>query len=147
LQITGDYRRVKHLLPPSPAHLTGFLPEAEYVELLRTADVIVDLTCMEDCLVCGAYEAVALEKPLVTSDTAALRDYFRLGTVYTKHDCQSLAAAITYALAHRDRLGADMKRLKLDLGRHWTGQNETLRRFLQLGDPGHPRDLVNPAES
>ena len=133
IQITGDYRRVKHLLPPSPAQLTGFLPEVDYVELLRTADVIVDLTCMEDCLVCGGYEAVALEKPLVTSDTAALRDYFRLGTVYTKHDSQSMAAAIAYALAHRDRLGAEMKTLKLDLARRWTGLNDALRRSLQLG--------------
>jgi glycosyltransferase involved in cell wall biosynthesis len=95
IHVTGDHRRVQHLPAESPVHLTGFLPEADYVALLSTADVIVDLTFIEDCLVCGAYEAVALGKPLVTSDTAALREYFRMGTVYTRHDPQSLAAAIT----------------------------------------------------
>jgi glycosyltransferase involved in cell wall biosynthesis len=135
VHITGDYRRVQHLLPPSPAHLTGFLPETEYLELLSGADLIIDLTCLEDCLVCGAYEAVALEKPLVTSDTTVLRDYFRLGTVYTKHDGRSLAAAITYALAHKNRLAAEMKTLRLELAFNWTRQIDMLRSTLQLSEP------------
>jgi cell division protein FtsL len=85
--------------------------------------------------VCGAYEAVALEKPLVTSDTMVLRDYFRLGTVYTEHDSRSLAAAITNALAHKDRLAAEMKTLRLELACAWARQLEMLRRSLQLGAP------------
>ncbi len=134
IHVTGDYRAVKHLPPASFAHLTGFLPEADYVALLSAADVIIDLTCMEDCLVCGAYEAVALGKPLVTSDTVALRDYFRMGTVYTKHDPRSLAAAITYALAHRERLAAEMDTLRRELARDWKRRNDALRHALQLGD-------------
>ena len=139
IHITGDYRGVKRSLPASPAHLTGFLPEAEYVELLGTADLIIDLTCLEDCLVCGAYEAVALGKPLVTSDTVALRNYFRVGTVYTKHDPQSLAAAITYALAQRERLAAEMETLRLELARDWKRRGDALRRALQLGDDDDER--------
>ena len=131
IHITGDYRGVKHLLPASPVHLTGFLPEAEYVELLSAADV---LTSIEGCLVCGAYEAVALGKPLVTSDTMTLRNYFRMGTVYTKHDRQSLTAAIAYALAHKDRLAAEMDTLRLELARDWTRQKDALLRILQLGE-------------
>jgi spore maturation protein CgeB len=92
--------------------------------------VIVDLTAIEDCLVCGAYEAVALGRPLVTSDTAALRAYFRQGTVYSRHDSVSLAAAITYALAHRERLAAEMRELKPDLIASWTTQRDALRRVL-----------------
>jgi len=110
--------------------LTGFLPEEAYVALLGSADVIVDLTAIEDCLVCGAYEAVALGRPLVTSDTAALRGYFRQGTVYSRHDSVSLAAAITYALAHRDRLAAEMRELKPDLMASWITQRDELRRVL-----------------
>jgi glycosyltransferase involved in cell wall biosynthesis len=89
---------------------------------------------MEDCLVCGAYEAVALGKPLVTSDTAALRNYFRKGTVYTRHDPRSLAAAITYALAHRERLAAEMETLRRELAGDWKQRRDTLRHALQLGE-------------
>jgi glycosyltransferase involved in cell wall biosynthesis len=115
LFVTGRYRGKEPLSVPGNVRLTGFLPEDAYVALLGSADVIVDLTAIEDCLVCGAYEAVALGRPLVTSDTAALRGYFRQGTVYSRHDSVSLADAITYALAHRDRLAAEMRDLKPDL--------------------------------
>jgi glycosyltransferase involved in cell wall biosynthesis len=110
--ITGNHSRVQ--LPPRPdnVNVTGFLSERDYIALLRAADVIVDLTCLEDCLVCGAYEAASLGKALVTSDTAALRAYFNRGTVYTKHDSRSLAAAMTDALA-RAELG--IVRSKSDL--------------------------------
>jgi glycosyltransferase involved in cell wall biosynthesis len=131
VHVTGSPAAARLPLPPSPARLTGFLSDAEYLDLLRSADVVIDLTSMEDCLVCGAYEAVALEKPLVTSDTAALRSYFSLGTVYTKHDARSLAAAVIDALARKDRLAAEMKILKQDLVQDWTTRRDALRRQLE----------------
>ena len=74
--VTGNHTQVPHLPEiPSNVHLTGFLPDHDYEEaLLNRADVVVDLTSMEDCLVCGGYEAVAIGKPLVTSDTAAFEE-------------------------------------------------------------------------
>ena len=99
--------------------------------------MIVDLTAIEDCLVCGAYEAVALGRPLVTSDTAALRQYFRRGTVYSRHDHASLAAAITYDLTHRERLAGEMQSLKPDLIAEWTEQREALHGRLRQGGAHH----------
>jgi glycosyltransferase involved in cell wall biosynthesis len=133
--ITGRYRGQDPLPVPSNVRLTGFLPEEAYVSLLGSADVIVDLTAIEDCLVCGAYEAVALGRPLVTSDTAALRQYFRRGTVYSRHDSASLAAAITHALANRERLAAEMRSLKPDLMAAWTEQRDALQGLLRRGEP------------
>jgi len=136
LHVTGDHRRLKPAAPlPSHVHLTGYVSEPEYQQLLREADVIVDLTRMENCLVCGAYEAVALEKPLVTSDTRALRNHFRLGTVYSGHDPQSLAESIAYALTHKDALAAEMKTLKRELIDQWAHQREALRDILNLEVP------------
>jgi glycosyltransferase involved in cell wall biosynthesis len=131
--VTG---RLRGTAPPAPGNVqfTNFLPEAEYVQLLASADLVVDLTAIEDCLVCGAYEAVALGRPLVTSDTAALRQYFRLGTIYTRHDRRSLAAAIAEALAHKERLASEMQMLKPELAREWTGQKDALRHWLQRDD-------------
>lgn len=79
--------------------LSGFVSEQDYVDLLRTARVIVDLTTRKDCLVCGAYEALAVGRPLVVSDSEALRELLREGALYSKNDPQSIASAINLASA------------------------------------------------
>jgi len=56
--------------------LTAFIDDNAYVTLLYSCDLIVDLTTREDCLVCGAYESVSAEKPLLLSDTTALRVFW-----------------------------------------------------------------------
>jgi glycosyltransferase involved in cell wall biosynthesis len=105
-------------IPPN-VRLTGFLPDSEYERLLREASAIIDLTAMENCLVCGAYEAVALGKPLVTSDTAALRSYFRRGTVHTRHDAPAIASAVRQVLANIASLESDMRRFRPELDFEW----------------------------
>jgi glycosyltransferase involved in cell wall biosynthesis len=134
LFVTGDNRQVHGLRAPDNVYLTGYVSERDYVALLQMADVVVDLTSIDDCLVCGAYEAVALGKPLVTSDTAALREYFNRGTVYTRHDSRSLAAAIGDALHNSERLAADMRELRVELDRSWTRQRDALRQLLLLDE-------------
>jgi len=126
-EITGNMKRADpHLvrnLPPQ-VRLTGYLSEPDYVALLAHADVLVDLTLMDDCLLCGAYEAVALGKPLVTSDTQALRDYFRQGAVYTKPDAASIAAAVLDALTRRAALASEMEAFRPVLMQEWRLQRD-----------------------
>lgn len=110
--------------------LTGYLPDGEYETLLRDADAIVDLTAMENCLVCGGYEAVALGKPLVTSDTAALREHFRRGTLFTRHDPRSIADAIGEALDRRAALAQEMRALRTELESEWAITAARLRSAL-----------------
>lgn len=61
---------------PSNVHLTGFLPEADYWLLMQKCHVVLDLTLMPDCLVCGAYEALAMCRPMILSDNSATRELF-----------------------------------------------------------------------
>ena len=133
VSVTGNSRRLDVALRRSAAHnvrFTGFLPESEYEQLLRDADVVVDLTTRENCLVCGAYEAVAVEKPLITSDTRALRAHFRKGTLYSRHDSESLAAAMRSAAAHKARLVDEMKSLKVELAAEWEEQRAALQELV-----------------
>jgi glycosyltransferase involved in cell wall biosynthesis len=133
LQITGNPSPLKRPLElPPHVTLTGFLDDESYEALLANADVLIDLTRMDNCLVCGAYEAVALQKPLVTSDTRALRRYFRKGAIYARHDPQSLADAIACAVAGRERLAAEMQELERELRDHWAGRGHALAHLLQL---------------
>lgn len=119
--VTGNFRKATDLPPDLPSNVTfsGFLPEHEYLRLLSRAGAIVDLTSMENCLVCGAYEAAALGKALVTSDTAALRGFFSKGTVYTRHTPEALAAAIQTALQRRAALENEMRAFRSVLETRW----------------------------
>jgi glycosyltransferase involved in cell wall biosynthesis len=118
--MTGNWRRVR-LPDPLPANLvlTGFIPDHEYLRLLAAADVVLDLTNRDDCLVCGAYEAVALGQPLVLSDTPALRAYFARGCVYTDHAPGNIASAVLRALDAAGPLRREMSDFRTYLHEDW----------------------------
>lgn len=75
--VTGQVRKTVTL--PSNASLTGFLDEVAYANLLRAADAIVVLTTRRDTLLSGVWEALAVERPVVASDTDAIRATFGSG--------------------------------------------------------------------
>jgi glycosyltransferase involved in cell wall biosynthesis len=98
LVLTGRVRR--ELSPPPPnVTLAGFLDDQAYVQLVARADAVVVLTERDDTLLSGAWEAIALERPLVLSGTAALRTTFGDGIVYVDADPASIAAGIDAVLA------------------------------------------------
>lgn len=126
--VTGDYLKagLNSADLPRNVRLTGFVPEQDYVSLLVSADVVVDLTTRENCLVCGAYEAVAFEKPLVVSDTAALRRYFYKGTLYTRNSQREIAAHIRQALDERQVLSEQMRQMKQEISDQWSRNRDLL---------------------
>lgn len=85
-------------------HLLGFLPESEFYRHLLSSQVVVDLTDHENCLVCGAYEAMEAGKPLVLSRKKALQAYFTGGTVFTENRAEEIAAAVKKAHANQAEL-------------------------------------------
>lgn len=88
-----DYSKV-----PDNVQLLGYVPEEEFIRNIFRASVVVDLTTNEDCLVCGAYEAISAGKPIILSDTLALRAYFGTGAAYCPNTASSIAATITYVI-------------------------------------------------
>ncbi len=122
---------------PKNVVLTGYLVEQAYVDLLRSADFIIVLTRRENCLNCGAYEAVALEKPLILSDTQALRTYFDSGVVYTRNDEAAIRSAIVSLLQELPTRAAEVRALGARLSSDWAGYlaglNEQLQRMRHSG--------------
>lgn len=94
---------------------TGFLPEPDFWTLISSVDMIMDLTTRDNCLVCGAYEGVAVKKPLIVSDTTAIKQYFNSGAVYVQPDRASIAAGILYAAANLAALQLQISALNTDL--------------------------------
>jgi len=107
--ISGDPARVD--VPDAVAdepriRLPGYMPAGEYGRTLCRAEVVIVLTDDEDCLVCGAYEAVGASRGTVLSDKRALRDCFGDCAVYAAHRSGDLLAAVAAARdVARDRAG------------------------------------------
>lgn len=79
LYITGNYKKFDPDYPKkvnSNIHFTGFVSDTEYQSLLHSVDIAIVLTTSDYCMLCGCYEAVAVEIPLITSDKSVLRNYF-----------------------------------------------------------------------
>ena len=112
---------------PANVTFTGFVPEDHFIGLLLAADVVMDLTTRDNCLVCGAYEGVAAGKPLILSDSRATREYFSRGVVYTDNTPASIEECLRDALADRDRLADEIVQLRTRLVDDWNRRRETLR--------------------
>jgi glycosyltransferase involved in cell wall biosynthesis len=102
---SGRYARAG-LSPEAVPHvvLLGYVDPSTYNAYLRHVDVVLDLTTWEDCLVCGAYEAMAAGKPCVLSRTPSLTAMFTHGTVFSSHDPDAIARAVLSAYEQRGEL-------------------------------------------
>jgi glycosyltransferase involved in cell wall biosynthesis len=126
LFVSGNYRKA-HIEPSAfPwVNFLGFLSEDDYYAYLRSCAVIMDLTTLEDCLVCGAYEAFALQKPLVLSRTRALAEYFGAAAVLTDNTPQSIIENVQAADARQHELARKVS--------DWIAANERLMGKLIAG--------------
>ncbi len=115
LRVTGNFNKLPHELRaslPGNIILCGFLPEQEYVDELYRSDLIIDLSKKEHCLVCGAYEAISLCRPIVLSDDPAGKSLFEKGVVFSKNDPESIYCSLNNALSSIDELKKDAVHMK-----------------------------------
>lgn len=122
IYVTGQSTRSpRDLIQMAPTNVTftGFLPEVDYQSLLASAHVVLVLTKQPNTLLCGAYEAVALGKPLILSNQTALTSYFSKGTVATSHDPRDIATAVYRATTDAQRLHLEILSLAFELGEDW----------------------------
>jgi glycosyltransferase involved in cell wall biosynthesis len=100
---------------------TGFLNQHEYVTLLKKVDAIMVLTRRHHNMLSGAHEALALEKPLITSDWPPLRKYFSAGTAYVNNSVKEIVTAVKHVQLEKDQMKEQMRLLrqrKLDEWEH-----------------------------
>ena len=116
INITGNYKKVLSAEDiarlPANVKLLGFVDEHVFVQTFADADVSLDLTTRDHCLVCGAYESIALGVPGIVSESAVNREVFNQGFVYARNDSGGIAEAITYACDNLQQLLGDIADLK-----------------------------------
>jgi glycosyltransferase involved in cell wall biosynthesis len=101
------------------------------------------LTTADDNLVCGGYEAVAAGKPLILSDTHALRALFRRGAVFTNNESAAIARAINTALRRADALRSEIKELSREMQVDWERSWQAIWEELEL--PTRDRTVAEEA--
>jgi glycosyltransferase involved in cell wall biosynthesis len=115
IYFTGNYKKFfKDGVPdiPSNVKLLGFVSEERYIEYFHHSIIAMDLTTRENCLVCGAYEALALKKPMVLSDSLVNRELFSQGFVYTANTSEAIGKSILAALDEHTELENKISELK-----------------------------------
>ncbi len=143
--VTGDAGRIANgLLAKRPANclMLGYVPYEDYISLLRSVDVVVDLTKRDHTLLMGAFEAISLGTPLVVSDWPVLRAYFRRGTVHVANTVESLCEGIERARRELATLRAEVLLLREELGADWRRRFAALRQLLGEGEavPAQPAE-------
>lgn len=132
IYVTGNYKKmgIEASELPENVILMGFIPESKYLEMLYSVDATIDLTTRENCLVCGAYESVAGEKPMILSKTEALQDYFSNGAVYTENTREGMQKAILEVIERKEGLTARLRKLKSIRQKEWEERKRNLERIL-----------------
>jgi len=134
IYMTGRRRNAEKRLSgacPDNVVLTDYLSEADYVQMLYSCDVVVVLTKRDNCLTCGAYEAIAAERPLIVSDTPVLRELFSRGALYTDNTAQDIARKIHEAIRRKDELTRDIRLLKQELSARSSSTIEAFEHHLR----------------
>jgi glycosyltransferase involved in cell wall biosynthesis len=131
MTITGNPKgKVDTSEIPGSVYLAGFMSKTDYVNQLANADGVLVLTTRQDCLNCGAYEAVSMLKPGILSDTSALRNYFSNGFVFTDNSVQNLIQCIRSLISERDSLQKDITGLRIKCERNDHSNRRKVMNFL-----------------
>jgi glycosyltransferase involved in cell wall biosynthesis len=133
--VTGNDRNLPSALraaKPANVTFTGFLSEAQYWSALRGADLVVDLTRIDNCLVCGAYEALAVGTPLVLSSNAASIDLFGGAARFADNSANAIVRAIREAKVSATDLRAQVSSVRERLRATWEESASIVRRQLEL---------------
>jgi glycosyltransferase involved in cell wall biosynthesis len=132
--ITGDPKHARnHWREPLPANarFTGWLSDDEYAGLLMGSNAIICLTTRDHTMQRGAYEAMALEKPLITSNWELLRQTFRRGTIHVDNSAPQIAAAVVQVAENAASLQAGMRQLRYERWREFEHRVKKVRRMVR----------------
>jgi glycosyltransferase involved in cell wall biosynthesis len=96
LYVTGNFDKLDSDIrqkAPDNVIFTGFLDDIDFINHLYSVDAVMALTTANYCMLCGCYEAVTAEKPLITSDKKVLTEYFK-GSIFVDNSPKGIHSGI-----------------------------------------------------
>ncbi|MBA2882999.1 hypothetical protein HNR65_003356 [Desulfosalsimonas propionicica] len=121
LYVTGNYKKfdpnLKNKIPLN-VHLTGFISEQAFVNMLFSVDAVMVLTTSDYCMLCGCYESVAAEKPLITSDKSVLKTYFS-EALFADNSAEDIRRKIQKTANDVNKYTKNTIQMKREIERNW----------------------------
>lgn len=121
--ITGDLKRCPSaVLDAAPANVrfTGFVSRRDYVNMLYSSDAAVILTTENHTMQRGAYEAMSLGVPIITSDWPLLRETFFKGAQFTDNTAPSIIGSLEFLIDNKQSLKEEVADLKRQRRALWS---------------------------
>ena len=115
---------------PTNVVFTGYLPQEEYENLLRAATMVISLTTREFTMQRAGYEALSYHRPLLTSNTRVLREYFSKGAVFTSPRPDDIHAGVLECLENQHSLANEMAMLHRQKLASWRSELERVKEAL-----------------
>jgi glycosyltransferase involved in cell wall biosynthesis len=132
--ITGDTRKKPARFftsVPGNVTFTGFLdPDKAYPGLLRRVDAVMVLTTRDYTLQLGGCEAVAVGKPLITSDFPYLREVFSKGTVFIENTAEGICDGIATLQHTYEQLASEVIYLRAESQMKWNTSLNQLKNMV-----------------
>ena len=112
---------------PENLIFTDYISFDEYYKLISNASSVLALTTEDDCLQSGAYEALAVETPMVISNSKALKTYFANSAVYTGHSPKEIANNLLQTLNSKKELIQNSRYIKEERNKEY---NEIISKLI-----------------
>jgi len=117
---------------PKNVTLTDFLAVPQYAGLLKASHGVMVLTTRDHTMQRGAYEAMALGTPIITSDWPLLRQTFAQGSLFVDNSPQSIVDAVQQLRTNWPKFKAAIQAQRAQRHAAWTEKEKALRRILSL---------------
>ncbi|ORJ63403.1 glycosyltransferase family 1 protein [Geothermobacter hydrogeniphilus] len=126
---SGDYKKLNEDIPVKGVNyeFTGFIDEDKFCSVLDSSHAVMVFTKHEHTLTCGAYEGLAKGKPLILSNTKAIKDYFKSGSVYCDMNSASIKRGIVECFENYSELKMQVLELRLELEKSWNEKFNDIR--------------------
>jgi glycosyltransferase involved in cell wall biosynthesis len=130
--ITGDCEDADSKIfksRPDNVEFTGFLSDSEYAGLLMASDAIICLTKEDHTMQRGAYEAIYLGKPVITSKFDILRKAFHKGAIHVDNTVEDITAGVIHMKNNIEQYRTEAQELKLEKVAKWQKVENDLRQM------------------
>ena len=138
--VTGNSEKLpRDMLATTPenVHYTGFLDDGEFVGLMMSSDAVLALTTRDHTMQRAAYEAIYLERPVITSDFGILRDAFPKATIHVRPTADAIEDGIREMIVQKEQLEREAVELKEDKLCRWEVVAQELLELVGLAE-AHP---------
>ncbi len=119
---------------PENVTFTDFLSVPHYAGLLKASHAVMVLTTRDHTMQRGAYEAMALGTPIITSDWPILRKTFANGGLFVDNSPQSIVQAVQQLRLHWPQFKSAIQQQRAQRHATWFEKEKELRRLLELSE-------------